>query len=153
MKKILVILVLFIFPFVVNAEVVYKEVKSIDELTGDQKLVFVFDDNMFEFVDILEDPISREVEIQDGYLLTDVGINNRFVIDSDASSLSGDTLKVKPLVIGDTSVTCSKNTSCTKGNLYLKDTMFHYQDKEIKIQEISEGLFSVRSDNTHYLNY
>lgn len=151
MKKILVLLILFLLPVFVSAESLYKEVKSIEELDGKERIVFVVDNNMFEFVDILKDPVSKRISYKDEYLLTDVGINNIFNIED--SSLSGDTLKIKPLVIGDMSVTCSKNTSCKKGNLYLKDDMFHYQDKEIKIQEISEGLFSVRSDNSHYLNY
>lgn len=150
--KFFLICMLFI-PFVVKAESDYLEVKSIDELKGDNKILLVVDDNVFTFIDILEEPTSTQVNIGNEISSDDIDQNNIFVIKEEDSSLSGDTLKIKPLVIGDTSVTCSKNASCSKGNLYLKDDMFHYQDKEIKITDLGNGTFSIRSDNSHYLNY
>lgn len=151
-KSFSLLVVLLCLPFIVKASVVYREVRSIDELDGNQKVVFGVDGNIFEFVDILENPISKKVDIQDGYIKSDIGINNIFIINDEYSTLSENSIKVKPLVIGDTTVTCIKNTSCKKGNLYLKDSMFHYQDKEIRIQEYEYG-FNIRSDSTHYLNY
>lgn len=153
LKRYMFVLVLFFLPSIVFADTKFEKVQSIDELEGDNRILFVVDDNVFTFVDILENPTSVEVDTSDGINAKDVDINNIFVIKNSDSSISGNTLKVKPLVIGDTSASCSKNKPCSKGNLYLKDSMFHYQDKEIKIEQLTDGGFSVRSDNSHYLNY
>ncbi len=142
-------LIIMMLPIIVNASS-YKQVNSIEELSNGSEILIVSDNKVFEFTDMLENPTIKEVVIKDNVINIEDDINNRFITNG---SISDKTLKSKPLVTGDISKSCIKNTSCKKGILYLKDTMFHYQDKEIKIEELSIGNFTVRSDNTHYLNF
>lgn len=150
LNKYIVSLIIFLFPFIVNAK--YTQVNGLNEIKENSKILLVVDDNVFTFVDILEDPTSTQVSIEDGINTKEIDNNNIFNVGM-IINVNGNTMKIKSLLIGDSSVDCKNNKPCSKGYLYLKHDMFHYQSKQIKIEDIGNGEFSVKNDDNHYLNF
>lgn len=147
--RFLLISLLFV-PFIVNAK--YVQVNDLNEIKENSKIFFLVDYNVFTFVDILENPTNTEVSIDDGINENEIDYNNIFNVGK-IINISGNTMKLKSLLIGDPSVSCKNNKPCGKGYLYLKHDMFHYQSKQIKIENIGNGFFSIKNDDNHYLNY
>ena len=73
--RFLLISLLFV-PFIVNAK--YVQVNDLNDIKENSKIFFLVDDNVFTFVDILENPTNTEVSIDEGINENEIDYNNIF---------------------------------------------------------------------------
>ena len=100
--RFLLISLLFV-PFIVNAK--YVQVNVLNDIKENSKIFFLVDDNVFTFVDILENPTNTEVSIDDGINEHEIDYNNIFNVGK-IININGNTMKLKSLLIGDPNVSC-----------------------------------------------